>query len=667
MVASDIGFFALVLALVLATYVVVAGPAGHRLNAPEMVASARNAVYAVSLLMLTALAVLAYSFVAHDFGVAFVASNSSLAQPWYYTFAGLYGGQAGSLLLWASGLGVFSGLAVWVNRGRIPAVMPYAMATMMVVLVFFLVVLIFLSNPFERLPVPLADGRGLNALLRDPGMLMHPPFLLIGYMSWTIPFAFAMGALISGRLDSLWLKAARPWILAAWAIQGTGLILGAWWAYHVLGWGGFWGWDPVENVALLPWLVGTAALHSIMVQERRGMLKKWNILLLVATFSLAIFGTFVVRGGLLDSVHNFALSALGPSFLSFLGVVMVVALFFFIRRLPLLRSDNGFDSAISKETGFLLNNLLLVGIAFATFWGTIFPLITELFQGSKITVGPPFFEKVNGPIFLALLVLMGIGPLLAWRRASWASIKRNFRGPLAAAVAWAVVMVLLLDVRNMWTLAGVSACALVFGTIVLEYYRGVRNRRQLAGEGYPTALGNLVARNRRRYGGYIVHLGILLIALGRHRRQPPPAGHRRHPRSRRVGRDRRLHPHLPRDRDATPGRYHRDAGAAGRAEGRQAVGRRASQEGRRRQLREPAHVAGGHSEHAERGPLRAARGLGRPGRHVPDLREPSGDLALDRRHRLPVGNDDRGLAGAPAGSSPGARAGPRLGAQRGLA
>jgi cytochrome c-type biogenesis protein CcmF len=514
MASSDIGFFSLVLALVLATYVVVAAPAGHRLNAPEMVASARNAVYVISLLMLTALAVLAYSFVAHDFGVAFVASNSSLAQPWYYTFAGLYGGQAGSLLVWASALGVFSGLVVWVNRDRIPAVMPYTMATMMVVLVFFLIVLIFLSNPFERLPVPLADGRGLNALLRDPGMLMHPPLLLLGYMAWTIPFAFAMGALISGRLDSLWLKAARPWILAAWAFQGIGVLLGAWWAYHVLGWGGFWGWDPVENVAFLPWLTGTAILHSIMVQERRGMLKKWNILLIVATFALAIFGTFVVRGGLLDSVHNFARSALGPAFLSFLGVVLAVSLFFFIRRLPLLRSDNSFDSAISKETGFLLNNLLLVGIAFATFWGTIFPLITELFQGSKITVGPPFFEKVNGPIFLALLVLMGIGPLLAWRRASWASIKRNFRGPLAAAVSWVVVMVFLLDVRNMWTLAGVSACALVFGTIVLEYYRGVRNRRQLAGDSYPAAIGNLVARNRRRYGGYIVHLGILLIALG---------------------------------------------------------------------------------------------------------------------------------------------------------
>ncbi len=514
MVASDIGFFALVLALVLATYVVVAAPAGHRLNAPEMVASARNAVYAVALLMMTALAVLAYSFVAHDFGVAFVASNSSLTQPWYYTFAGLYGGQAGSLLVWASGLGLFSGLAVWMNRGRIPALMPYTMATMMFVLVFFLVLLIFLSNPFERLPVPLADGRGLNSLLRDPGMLMHPPFLLMGYMAWTIPFAFAMGALVSGRLDSLWLKAARPWILAAWAIQGIGVILGAWWAYHVLGWGGFWGWDPVENVAFLPWLTGTAVLHSIMVQERRGMLKKWNILLLIVTFSLAIFGTFVVRGGLLDSVHNFARSSLGPSFLSFLGIVVGIALFFFIRRLPLLRSENGFDSAISKESGFLLNNLLLVGAAFATFWGTIFPLITELFQGSKITVGPPFFEKVNGPIFLALLVLMGIGPLLAWRRASWASIKRNFRVPLVAAIAWVAVMVLLLDVRNMWTLAGVSACALVLATILLEYYRGVRNRRQLAGEAYPTALGNLVARNRRRYGGYIVHLGILLIALG---------------------------------------------------------------------------------------------------------------------------------------------------------
>ncbi len=514
MVASDIGFVALVLALIGAAYVVVAAPLGHSSGAPQMVASARNAVFVVAGLMLVALAILAYSFLTHDFGVNFVASNSSRAMPWYFTVGALYGGQAGSLLVWAAGLAVFSALAVWVNRRRLPAIMPYAMATMMFVQVFFLIILVFLSNPFERLPFDLADGRGLNALLRDPGFLIHPPFLLMGFMAWTIPFSFAMGALFSGRLDSQWLKAARPWVLAAWAILGIGLLLGAWWAYHVLGWGGFWGWDPVENVALLPWLTGTAFLHSVMVEERRGMFRKWNMLLILITFALAIFGTFVVRGGLLSSVHNFATSALGPAFLSFLGVVLAVSLFMFVKRLPLLKSSQGFDAVLSKESGFLLNNVLLVGVAFATFWGTIFPLLTEAFQGSRITIGPPFYQQVNGPILLALLVLMGIGPLLAWRQASWESIRRNFRWPLAAAAVWAIVMVAGLRVSNPWTVAGVTACTFVFGVVVLEYYRGVRARRRATHEAYPLAVASLVARNRRRYGGYIVHLGILLIALG---------------------------------------------------------------------------------------------------------------------------------------------------------
>ncbi|MCI0768647.1 MAG: heme lyase CcmF/NrfE family subunit [Chloroflexi bacterium] len=514
MAVSDIGFVALVLALLAAAYVLVAAPLGHRLGAPELVVSARNAVMAVAGLMLVALAVLAYSFVNHDFGVNFVASNSKLAQPWYFTAAAIYGGQAGSLLVWATGLSVFSALAVWLNRRRLPDVMPYTMATMMFVQVFFLVILVFLTNPFERLPFDLADGRGLNALLRDPGFLIHPPFLLMGFMAWTIPFAFAMGALMSGRLDSRWLVAARPWVLAAWAILGVGLLLGAWWAYHVLGWGGYWGWDPVENVALLPWLTGTAFLHSIMVEERRGMLRKWNMLLILITFSLAIFGTFVVRGGLLASVHNFATSALGPAFLSFLGVVVAVSLFWYIKRQHLLTSTQRFDSILSKESGFLLNNVLLVGVAFATFWGTIFPLLTEAFDGSRITVGPPFYQQVNGPILLALLVLMGIGPLLAWRKASWASIRRNFRLPLAGAFVWAIVMVTVLDVSNLWTLAAVDACAFVFGVVMLEYYRGVRARRRATREAYPQALVNLVSRNRQRYGGYIVHLSILLIALG---------------------------------------------------------------------------------------------------------------------------------------------------------
>ncbi|MBI3743763.1 MAG: cytochrome c biogenesis protein CcsA, partial [Chloroflexi bacterium] len=407
----------------------------------------------------------------------------------------------------------FSAMATYLNRNRIPAVMPYAIATMMFVQTFFLVVLIFLTNPFERLPVPLPDGHGLNSLLRDPGFLMHPPFLLSGYMSWTIPFAFAMGALISGRLDSQWIKAARPWLLTAWAIQGTGLILGAWWAYHVLGWGGFWGWDPVENVAFLPWLVGTALLHSIIVEESRGMLRKWNMLLIITAFCLAIFGTLVVRGALLASVHNFARGPLAPTFLTFLGVVLAVAIYFFFKRSPLLKSTQRFDGIVSKETGFLLNNLLLLGIAFATLWGTLFPLMTEAFQGNKITVGPPFYEKVNGPIFLALIILMGIGPMLAWRKASWESIKRNFRSPLVFAAIWFVIMVTLLDVRDIFTILGAMACAFTLGVVVLEYYRGVKMRRQTTGQAYPVALSSMVTSNRRRYGGYIVHVGILLIAL----------------------------------------------------------------------------------------------------------------------------------------------------------
>lgn len=512
--ASDIGFVALIIAIVAATYVVFAAPIGLRRSIPQLVHSARNAVYVVAAMMFAAIAVLAYSLMSHDFGVAYVSRTSNLAQPWYYTLAAVYGGQAGSLLLWAVGLGLFSALAVWANRRKLEAVMPYAMATLMLVQVFFLIVLIFLSNPFERLPFTPPDGQGLNSLLRDPGMLAHPPFLLSGYMSWTIPFAFAMGALISGKLDSQWLKAARPWIIVAWAIQGTGLILGAWWAYHVLGWGGYWGWDPVENVALLPWLCGTAFLHSIIVQERRGMLKKWNMLLILITFCLAIFGTFVVRGGLLASVHNFATSALGPTFLSFLAFSIAVSLFFFFRRQSLLQSENRFDSVISKESSFLLNNVLLVGVAFATFWGTIFPLLTEAFNGSKITVGAPFYEKVNGPLFLGVIILMGIGPLLAWRRAAWQSIKRNFRWPLAFAILWAVVMLAALGIRNGWTLLGVSGCAFVFGTVVLEYYRGVKVRRAGAREGYPQAVAGLVSSNRRRYGGYIVHIAMLFIALG---------------------------------------------------------------------------------------------------------------------------------------------------------
>ncbi|MCL0101481.1 heme lyase CcmF/NrfE family subunit [Dehalococcoidia bacterium] len=514
MAASDIGFVSLILSLAIATYTIGAAVLGHRAGLLELTASSKRGVWAVTALMLIAAAILSYSLYTHDFGVEFVARNSSRAQPWYYTMSAFYGGQAGSLLVWSTGLAVFSGLAVWINRRRNAAIMPYVIATLMTIQLFFLILLVFISNPFERLATPLADGQGLNPLLRDPGMLIHPPFLLFGYMSWSVPFAFAIGALISGRIDSEWLKAARPWVLAAWAIQGTGLLLGAWWAYHVLGWGGYWGWDPVENVALLPWLVGTAFLHSVVVQERRGMLKKWNMLLIITTFCLSIFGTLVVRGGLLSSVHNFATSSLGPAFLAFLGFTLIVSLYLFLKRSPFLRSDQKFDSIVSRESAFLLNNLLLIGVAFATLWGSIFPLLTEAFDGSRVTVGAPFYEKVNGPILLALLVLMGIGPLLAWRQATWQMVKRNFRWPIIVALAWTAIMVGALGITNWWTLAGVSASTFAFWTVALEYYRGTRLRRRNSQESYPVAITSLIANNRRRYGGYIVHIAILLIAIG---------------------------------------------------------------------------------------------------------------------------------------------------------
>lgn len=512
--ASDVGFIALVLAMTAATYAVGASVLGYRRGILELVASARNAVLVVVGAMAIASGTLIYSFWTHDFGVEFVARTSSREQPWYYNLSAFYGGQAGSLLLWATGLAIFSGICVWINRRRYPALMPYVTGTLMTIQVFFLVVLVFLSNPFERLAIPLADGQGLNPLLRDPGMMLHPPFLLLGYMSWSLPFAFAMAALITGNLDSQWIKAVRPWILAAFTIQGVGLLLGAWWAYHVLGWGGYWGWDPVENVALLPWLVGTAFLHSVMVQRKRGMLKAWNLLLLIIAFVLSLFGTLVVRGGLLASVHNFAGSALGPAFLAFMGLALIAGVWLLVRGIPLMRSGERFESFLSRDVAILLMNLLLIGVAFATFWGTIFPLLTEALNGSRITVGPPYYHKVNGPILLALLAVMGFGPLLTWRGTTRESMKHDFALPLAAAIAWVIAMATLMRITNGWTLLGVGICAFILGTIVLDYFRGVRLRRKNAHEPYHRALTTLVARDRRRYGGYIVHFAIVLIALG---------------------------------------------------------------------------------------------------------------------------------------------------------
>jgi cytochrome c-type biogenesis protein CcmF len=509
---SDLGAMAVVLALVFAGYAVVVSVLGAVRVRSELLASARRAVLVVALFLVTAAIALAASFLTHDFGVAYVAEHSSLSMPWYYTVSAFYGGQEGSLLYWALMLALFSALAVALHQRAPTNLMPYVVATLMAIEGFFLVVLVFVASPFTRTRLVPRDGVGLNPLLMDRGMLVHPPMLLMGYMSFSLPFAFAMAAMITGRLDAGWLRAIRRWTLAAWSIQTTGLLLGAWWAYHVLGWGGYWGWDPVENAALMPWLTATAFLHSSMVQERRGALKVWNLSLVLATFALSIFGTFEVRSGIISSVHSFAYSSIGPSFLGFLAVVLIASIGLFVFRLPRLRPEQEFESVVSREGSFLLNNLLLVAITFATFWGTIFPLISEAVRKQQMTVGAPFYERVNGPLFAALLLMMGIGPLLAWRRASWASIWRNFRWPaLAGAVVAAGLP--LLGMRAWWAILGFSICTFAAGTIVYEVWRGVRVRHG-HGEDYLAALGRLVARHRRRYGGYLVHLGLVALAVG---------------------------------------------------------------------------------------------------------------------------------------------------------
>src|SRR3989454_7505980 len=418
-------------------------------NIPQLVASAKRSVLIVAFFLVLASASLIVSFLIHDFGVNYVAQHSNLAMPWYFTASAFYGGQEGSLLYWALMLSIFSAIFVFTAK-RAPAVLvPHVLATLMGIETFFWIVLTTVSNPFARLPVPLADGVGLNPLLMDPGMLVHPPMLLMGYMSFSLPFAFAVAAMITGKLDSEWLRSIRRWMLAAWSIQTLGLVLGAWWAYHVLGWGGYWGWDPVENAALLPWLTSTAFLHSTMVQERRGMLKVWNLSLVIASFVLSIFGTFEVRSGIISSVHSFAYSAVGPYFLAFLAIIIVFSTALFIFRLPRLRPEQEFDSVVSREGIFLVNNLLLVGAAFATLWGTLFPLISNAIRHQTLTVGPPFYERVDGPIFIVLIVAMGVGPLLAWRRTSLRTVWHNLGVPALAAAACAAILPLAAG-RGIW-------------------------------------------------------------------------------------------------------------------------------------------------------------------------------------------------------------------------
>jgi cytochrome c-type biogenesis protein CcmF len=508
-----LGNLALWVAFLLGAWSGITGFLGGARARNDLIASSRHAVYAMFGALAVATLSLEVALFRHDFNVEYVAAYTSRNLPTFYIWSGLYAGQKGSLLFWATVLALFGALAQWLTAPRHRIYLPYVGAITSLVAAFFISVMLFgHSNPFERLPYTPIDGRGLNPQLQNPGMVFHPPMLYLGYISITIPFAFAMAALISKRLDVDWLVAIRKWTLLSWLFLSVGICLGMWWAYVELGWGGYWAWDPVENASFLPWLTMTAFLHSVMIQEKRGMLKKWNLALIIGSWLLSIFGTFITRSGVIASVHSFTQSSVGYFFGAFLVISAVASFWLYARRLPLLQAESTLESLVSREASFLFNNLLLVGIAFSVLWGTLFPIISEAVTGTKITVKAPFFNQVNIPLGLALLAFTGIGPLIAWRRSSLPNLRRQFAVPAAACV-FALLVMLVAGMRDFYPLMAITIGAFVFATIVQEFVRGVSARHRQYQEAWPLAFGRLIARNRRRYGGYIVHTGIVVLFI----------------------------------------------------------------------------------------------------------------------------------------------------------
>ena len=508
-----LGGLCLWIAFLVGIWGALAGFVGGRQGRRDLEQSARHAVFAMCVALWVAVAALEWALFQHDFNVEYVASYTSRNLPIFYTWSALYAGQKGSLLFWASVLSLFGSLAMVLTSRRHRALLPYVAGVVCTVATFFISVMLFgQANPFHRLAYTPLDGSGLNPQLQNPGMVFHPPMLYLGYISITIPFAFAMAALLSKRLDVDWLVAIRKWTLLSWLFLSVGICLGMWWAYVELGWGGYWAWDPVENASLLPWLTMTAFLHSVMVQEKRGMLKKWNLALIIGSWLLSIFGTFITRSGVISSVHSFTQSSVGWFFLAFLLVAAAASCVLYLTRLPLLAAETRLESMVSREASFLFNNLLFVGIAFSVLWGTLFPILSELVQGTKVTVGPPFFNQVNIPLGLALLGLTGIGPLIAWRRASLPNLQRQFAVPVTVGVFTALVL-LVGGMRDFYALMAIALGAFVAATVVQEFARGTRARHRQYDEPYALALGRLLGRNRRRYGGYIVHTGMVILFI----------------------------------------------------------------------------------------------------------------------------------------------------------
>ena len=509
----DVGYFALCLALAAAGYATIVSLLGAHRHHEGLIRSGENALLAVCTLYSVAALSLWYAIFTKDFQVQYVAENTNLAMPIQYVLASLWGGQNGSILFWGWVLAIYSAAAVLFNRHRYRELMPYVVAVLSTTCFFFAILNIFSADPFTRLPFTPADGRGLNPILQHPYMAIHPPLLYAGMVGMVVPYAFGIAALASRLVDNTWLRAMRRWLLIPWTFLGGGLLLGGKWAYVELGWGGYWGWDPVENASLMPFLAATALLHSIMIQERKGMLKVWNMLLLFFTFGMTIFGTFLTRSGIVSSVHAFAQSSIGTYFVVFLLLIAFGSIVLLITRLGDLHADHHLESFTSRESAFLLNNWILLALLFAVLWGTMFPVLSEAFTGDKITVGAPFFNQVSVPMGLVLLFLTGAGPLFAWRRTSTDSLRRNFIAPTVIAVVCAAGF-LLGGMQDLYAVMSLSLCGFVVGSVGQEFYRGVGARRRTMGEGAILAFFRLLSKNRRRYGGYLVHLSVIVLFVG---------------------------------------------------------------------------------------------------------------------------------------------------------
>jgi cytochrome c-type biogenesis protein CcmF len=515
---ENLGSLAILLAFAVALYAAVASVVGRLKRNPYLLVSGQRAVYAVWVLVTLASGLLVYALMSGDFRFSYVAEHSNRDMPALYKFAAWWGGQEGSLLLWSWLLSSYAAVVAFTNRRKHRDMLPWTLAVLAAVQVFFLTLNNFIANPFrmlaqDKLIVSVGDGQGLSPLLQYPAMAIHPPMLYLGYVGFAIPFAFAMGSLITRQPGDAWIHTTRRWTLIAWLFQSTGVLLGAAWAYHVLGWGGYWGWDPVENASLLPWLSGTAFLHSVMMQEKKGMMKVWNMVLVSATFFLCILGTFLTRSGVVQSVHAFARSDIGKYFVGFLALGIAATIFLILDRLPYLKSEAQLESVVSRESSFLFNNLVLLASCFAVLWGTLFPVISETLTGDRISLDADWYNRLMVPIGLFLLLLTGLGPLFAWRRTSGESLRRNFQWPGIAAVVL-VGALAAAGMRHPYALISFGFCLFVALTVVVEFYKGARAIAAKNGMNLLRATVELTYRNTRRYGGYLVHIGIVLMFVG---------------------------------------------------------------------------------------------------------------------------------------------------------